>query len=135
MSEFANYLSEHQALLTYAEAIGGRRVDVLTADSSHRYRTIVKWRATSVQNWALQNLRFCARGGDKRARAKPWAGGSSKPVLNFQTSDTLELVGIGGHDGGANRGGVSRDQQIVAADRLSGCFQFRADSAVVGVGR
>ena len=49
---------------------------------------------------------------------------SSKPILNLQAADSFELGGIGGHDRGADRTGVRGDQQVVAADRLSGRLQF-----------
>jgi hypothetical protein len=49
---------------------------------------------------------------------------SSKPILDVEAADAFELVHIGGHDRSAGRIGVGRDEQIVAADRLSGCFQY-----------
>jgi len=49
---------------------------------------------------------------------------SGKPIFRVQAADTLELVDIGGHDRGAGRIGVRGDEQIVAADWLSGRFEF-----------
>ena len=59
---------------------------------------------------------------------------SSKPILHLQAADTFELVGIGGHDRGAGRVGVGGDQQVIAADWLSGRFQLRTDCAVLVIG-
>jgi hypothetical protein len=58
-----------------------------------------------------------------------------QPIFHGQAADTFELVGIGGHDRGVDRACMRGDQQVVAADRLSGGFKFPADSAVIGIGR
>jgi hypothetical protein len=34
---------------------------------------------------------------------------SGKPILDLQAANAFELGGVGGHDGGAGRGGVRRD--------------------------
>ena len=59
---------------------------------------------------------------------------SSKPILHLQAADAFELLGIGGDDRGAGCIGVGGDQQIIAADWLSGRFQLRTDCAVLGIG-
>jgi hypothetical protein len=55
-------------------------------------------------------------------------------VASRRAADTFELVGIVGHDRGAGGRGVGGDQQVVAADQLSGRFQLRADSPVFDIG-
>jgi hypothetical protein len=61
------------------------------------------------------------------------AGPLDEPILQLQPTEPFELAGIGGHDRGAGRVGVGGDQQLGAADRIYGRFQFRVDAAVCDV--
>src|SRR5262245_14451282 len=69
-----------------------------------------------------------------RPRRKAPVAFSSEPILHLQAADTFELTGVRRHYRRAGRISVSSDHQIVAADRLSGVLQPRADSAVFGIG-
>src|SRR5712675_42877 len=96
------------------------------------------WQA--VADWTIRahSRHLCRRATAKQyCPSSPNAArryyASSKPILHIQAADTFELAGIGGHDRGAGRIGVGGDQQVVAADRLSGRFELRADSAVFRV--
>lgn len=72
--------------------------------------------------------------GAQPMRRRNAAAFSSQPILYVQAADVFKLVGIGGDNRGADRMGVRGDQQVAAADRLTGRFQLRADAAIFGVG-
>lgn len=81
------------------------------------------WRVIATRSQPIQFARneFAAFG----VRATTFAlVASNKPILDLQAKDALELVRIRGHDRSANRLRMSRDQQVVAADRPAGRFQF-----------
>ena len=59
---------------------------------------------------------------------------SREPVLAGKAVDAAELPLVVGDDGIAEHYGLSGDEQIVAADRLTGLFEAGAKQAVGGVG-
>jgi hypothetical protein len=56
-------------------------------------------------------------------RVADWHAYSSRPILNVEAADALEPVDIGGHDRSAGCVGMGGNEQVVAADRLSGRFR------------